>query len=114
MLIEPPSALQNAVIATIMRDLAPSPLSVHVRLGLATLSGAALSLAVCGQFGFALTAWGEAMSHELHAAMPPLACALICGVLFAVFPIAVLRLVLASGPLLRTLLTRHQLALASW
>jgi hypothetical protein len=97
-----------------MRDLEPSQLAVHARVGLATLVGGFFSLVICGQFGLGVTRWADALNHQMHAHLDPLTCAVACGVLYAIFPIALLRFVLTPPLLFRVILKKHQPVLFLW
>lgn len=114
MLREPPSHIQEAITRNALRDLEPPLLAVELKLGLSALVGGFLSLVVCGQFGLGVTSWADALNHNLHAHAGPIPCALICGVLFAVFPIGILRFLLSSPLQFRVLMRHHQVSLLLW
>jgi hypothetical protein len=73
-----------------LRDLAPGAAVVHGKVGLAAVLGGALSLVLCGQFGLGFTAFAQDFNHLVHSHTNSVACALICGSLFAVVPAALL------------------------
>ncbi len=98
--------VKSTVRAVVACDLRPS-LNRRVAILLASgIFGGLASLAVCGQFGFGLTNWASTFSSHIHESMPAWQCSVICGVLFAVFPVALLRL-LTSPMLFHVLISRH-------
>jgi len=113
-LIQPPSNVDAAIKASVARDLQPSMLTVHLKLASAFLGGLVLSLAVCGQFGLAFSGPAAAFSHHIHHHMPATICAIVCGALYSLFPIAVLRLGLTSPLEFRAMLGQHTVAVAIW
>ena len=86
-------------------DLDPSDTTAYKKSGLALFVGGALSLFLCGQFGMGLTPVATEFSHSIHHGIGPLACAAICGALFAIVPAVVLRL-LASPIQFRALIRK--------
>lgn len=109
-----PEQISENIRKTILRDLNPSPLSVHLKLAAAVIIGGLVSLAICGQFGMGMTNWAELLSHKIHDTMPPVICALICGAVYAFFPTLLLRFVLCSPIQFRIILRTRYLALISW
>ncbi len=97
-----------------MKDLQPSFFVLHTKIFLAVVLGGVISLAVCGQFGMGMTSWAEVFSHKLHENMPLLACSLICGTIFAIFPTFILRVLLCSPMQFRVILSRRIFDLALW
>lgn len=114
MLREPPQSVQDAVVSRVMRDLEPSMLAVHTRVGLAAVIGGLLSLVICGQFGVGVTSWADALNHRMHAHLDSLSCAAACGMMFAAFPVLFLRFLLTPPLLFRVILKKHQPALLVW
>lgn len=114
MLREPPQNIQEAVVSRVMRDLEPSLIAVHTRVGLATVMGGLLSLVICGQFGLGMTSWADSLNHHMHTHMDPLTCAVACGILYAAFPVTLLRFVLTPPLLFRVIVKKHQPALLMW
>lgn len=53
--------------------------------------GALLSLGICGQFGLGFTDFARSFSQYVHTTMDPVKCAILCGMLFSVFPVLILR-----------------------
>lgn len=83
---------KNRILDTIQRDLKPSSAKVYTKTGLAVLVGGFLSLLVCGQFGFGMTALAHHTHTQLQDSFGSFICAAVCGFLFAAFPVMVLRL----------------------
>lgn len=114
MLKEPPSHVTEAVTTRVLRDLEPSLLSVHAKVGVSALVGGVLSLMLCGQFGIGVTSWAEMLNHRMHAHLDSVTCALACGVMYAIFPIIVLRFFLTPPLQFRVILRRYQPVLLLW
>jgi hypothetical protein len=105
--------IDKLILSHVARDLAPSMPMVHLKVGLAAILGGLLSLTVCGQFGIGWTSFAEAFSEKVHTTMDPIACAMLCGGLFAVFPATLLRLLCAPMQF-RTIVRKKFGALALW
>jgi hypothetical protein len=114
MLHEPPAHVTAAVTDHVLRDLEPRATLVAAKVGLAALLGGVLSLVVCGQFGLGVTPWADALTHHLHARLGAVPCALVCGGLFAVLPMLLLRYAMTSPLQFRAILRRHQLTIGLW
>lgn len=93
-----PKSIEDNVVNYVMKDLAPSSLVVHAKIGAAAIVGALASLLVCGQFGVGLSSWADAFSTHIHETMPTWLCSVICGSLFTIFPTLLLRVI--SSPML--------------
>lgn len=106
-------ATDDLILSRVAQDLKPSLRTVHLKVGLAAILGGLLSLTVCGQFGIGWTSFAEAFSEKVHTTMDPIACALLCGGLFAIFPATLLRLLCAPMQF-RTIVRRRFGALAIW
>ncbi len=111
---EPPQRLDLAIERAVLRDLEPAIAVVHLKTAAAAIVGSLLSLAICGQFGMGFTSLADSFSHALHANMGPIACALICGGLYAIFPIAILRFVLCNVMQFRAIFRRSFFIMAAW
>ena len=109
-----PEDISEKIRTTVVQDMRPSPFILHLKLFTAVVFGGIISLAICGQFGMGMTSWAEVLSHKIHDTMPPMACALICGTVYAVFPTLLLRLFLCSPLQFRIILKRRYLQLATW
>ncbi len=109
-----PEKLSLEVRDAILADMNPSQLAVHSKLSCAVMLGGMLSLLFCGQFGFGMTPWAETMSHQLHQQMSSVTCALICGVLYALFPTFILRMLLCSPLQFRIILKKNIGAALFW
>lgn len=109
-----PENIVHKIRNEVLKDLDPKPLVLHSKLFAAVILGGVVSLAICGQFGMGMTSWAEVLSHKIHETMPPLACALICGTVYAVFPTILLRIFLCSPLQFRVILKRKFIALGAW
>ena len=92
---EVPSELSARISNRIMKDLKPSLVVLYGKVGLAISAGTAISLVMCGQFGIGFTASAVSFTEKMHQS-GHLVCALICGALFSVVPLLVLRLVCSA------------------
>lgn len=101
------------ILSHVAQDLTPTLPVVHLKVGLSAILGGLVSLTVCGQFGIGWTSFAQTFSEKVHSNMEPIACALLCGGLFAVIPAILLRL--ACSPMLfRTIVRKKFAALALW
>jgi hypothetical protein len=113
-LLDPPKSLSDLIRAKVAKDLEPSPLTVHAKLALACFGGGVLSLLVCGQFGIAITPAAHYISNLIHQNMNPLVCALVCGAVYSLFPVTVMRVLLTSPLEFKAIVSRYRLPIASW
>lgn len=97
--------IKKSILERVHRDLEPSDGTAYRKTGVALLVGGALSLFLCGQFGMGLTPVASSFSHSVHHGMGPFWCAALCGALFAIVPVLILR-VLASPVQFRALLRK--------
>lgn len=103
----------NEIRSRVRRDLDPSAGRIHARSAISFLVGGVISLLLCGQFDLSLSGWGEGLQGALMARYGPVVCTAVCGVLFAVAPVVIFRLL--SHPLFfRAVLRRKALHLAGW
>jgi len=110
---EVPKHITEAILARVRRDLDPSGLTVFSKTGLAVIFGGVVSLFICGQFGLGITGFAQDVNHGVHNQTGSLACAMICGSLFAIVPVLFLR-VLCSGMQFRAIIRRKWQAPAVW
>lgn len=103
-MIEAPEALSEAVRIRIIRDMEPSLLTIYSKCGLAVLLGGAISLLVCGQFGVGMTHAAHLFNHTVHSHADDLGLALTSGIVFALVPPFILRLL--CSPLQFRIVTR--------
>ena len=73
-----------------MADLRPSKSIVIFKTGISVLVGGLITLLYCGQFGVAGTEYAHRFNHHLHM-QNELFCAAVCGALFTIAPLIVLR-----------------------
>ena len=108
----PSSATELKIKTFVDRDLRPNPLSMHAKIASAFLLGGFLSLSICAQFGLGLTPWSFAIQEYLMH-FGAVGCIAACGVLFALFPLILLRLI--HRPMQFRLLTRqYSTPLIAW
>ncbi len=88
---EVPRHLTETILTRVRRDLDPSPLTVLLKTGVAIVLGGIASLFVCGQYGLGITGFAQNINLSFHHHTGSLACAVICGSLFAIIPVLVLR-----------------------
>lgn len=100
----PSSATELKIKAFVDRDLRPNRLYMHTKIACAFVLGGFLSLSICAQFGLGLTPWSFAIQGYLMH-FGAVVCIVACGVLFALFPLILLRLI--HRPLQFRLLTRQ-------
>ncbi len=86
------------ILDAIERDLDPSYARVFSHLLFSFALGGSFSLLFCGQFGFGFSGFATHFNHTVHLQVGPLVCSLICGAIFAFFPVFILKLI--SHPLL--------------
>jgi hypothetical protein len=112
-MVKVPDEIRESIFRTVRADLEPSPLTLYTKTGVAILGGGILSLFLCGQFGYGLSP----IAHSTYAKVFEIAgragCHAFCGVLFAVFPVFVLR-TLSSPMLFRIILRKKWWMLYLW
>jgi len=89
--VEVPKNIEENIKKMIYDDLDPSDMTSYTKSGAALFIGGALSLLLCGQFGMGLTPLAGSFSHTIHHGIGPLWCAAICGALFSIVPVFILR-----------------------
>lgn len=99
--------IRESVVTHVMRDLNPSWEVVWLKVVLAAIIGGFLSLFICGQFGLGMTTFAQNINSLLHQHTHPYICALVCGGLFAILPVTVLRLLLCSPLQFRAIVQRR-------
>lgn len=106
--------LKNKIFQHVMKDLDPSWLLTHTKVGTASILGGLLSLVVCGQFGIGFTPLANSLNHAIHANMGSIPCAIICGMLYAAFPVTLLRFLLCPPLQFRAIMKRRWQAILVW
>lgn len=89
--------IKENILKSVEKDLEPSFFRVTCYLLLSFGVGGAFSMFICGQFGIGLSSFALHMSHKLHSQMNPFLCAILCGGIFSIVPVFVLKLI--SHPL---------------
>ena len=110
-MIEVSEKTSAKIYSYVRKDLEPSLFSVTWRIAGSILIGGLLSLLFCGQFGVGFSDMARHLNHTVHASMGAVQCAIICGSIFALAPIVILRLV-SSALLFRKILLSYGVAQA--
>ncbi len=106
--------VEDEIQLHVLRDLDPPWMLVHTKVALAAVVGGLASLLICGQFGVGLTPAATALNHTIHESMGPIPCAIVCGVMYAIFPIAMLRFALCGPLQFRAITKRRWQSLLLW
>lgn len=108
-----PEYIKENIYQVVKRDLEPNRLTVHAKIGFSVVAGGASSLFFCGQMGLGLSS----LAHSVHEVLMDyggyLGCTIWCGVLFALLPVVVLRL-LTSHIQYHILLRKERSVIACW
>ena len=88
-----PKYIEKNIYNFVMADLEPKALTVYLKTGLAILLGGVTSMFFCGQFGVGITGFAQDLNQNIHHTMGSVGCAALCGSLFAILPVFVLRAV---------------------
>jgi hypothetical protein len=110
---EVPERIQEAIMSMVRQDLEPSFIATFLKTGVGVVFGGLISLLICGQFGLGMTPFAQDFNHTLHTQSGALVCAAICGSLFAVIPVLLLRL-LCRPMQFRAIVRKSWLAPALW
>lgn len=105
--------IRETIYRQVRADLCPSRTVVHAKVGAAVTVGGLLSLFLCGQLGLGLSTVANEVHHALMARVGFLGCTVTCGLLFAVVPVLVLRLV-SSAMQFQVLFRKEWKAIVSW
>jgi hypothetical protein len=114
MVQEIPRKVTERIFDHVMKDLKPSWLVSHTKVAIASIVGGLLSLLVCGQFGLGFTDVANSLNHTLHFKMGAIPCAILCGTLYAFFPVAVLRFGLCHPLQFRAIMKHRWQAIVVW
>ena len=106
-MLEVSEDIRMKIYDSVRRDLQPSIFDVAWRVVVAVVSGGVLSLFFCGQFGIGFSNMAYGWLHFVHANMGTFYCALLCGVIFSLAPVFILR-ILSSGVLFRVIIRKYQ------
>jgi hypothetical protein len=98
----------------VLNDLDPSWMQVHMKVAIAAIIGGLVSLLICGQFGLGFTPIATVFNHMIHESMGPVPCAILCGTLYAIFPVAILRFGLCGPLQFRAITKRRWQAIVVW
>lgn len=95
----------KTILDAVTRDLEPSTPRVLAHLAVAFGIGGIVSMFFCGQFGVGFSSFAIDFNHSMHSKAGTLLCALLCGGIFALAPVLVLRL--TTHPLLFRAIVRR-------
>jgi hypothetical protein len=108
-----PDYLTKEVNKTVRRDIDPTPFAVNFRIGAALILGGVLSLFFCGQFGFGFTELANSVHQFVHHAHGSFWCMVVCGFLFVLIPVLLLRL-FCRPMMFRKIVTSRKVILFFW
>lgn len=103
--MELPKEIEEIIKQRVYDDLEPSDTTAYTKSAGSLFFGGTLSLFLCGQFGMSLTPLAGSFNHAIHHGIGPLWCAALCGGLFAILPVFILR-ILSSPVQFRALLRK--------
>lgn len=83
--------IKENIYRQVRRDLEPSLGLIHTKVGLAVAVGGGLSLFFCGQMGLGLSPLAESVHRILMDKGGVLGCTVLCGLIFALVPVLLLR-----------------------
>ncbi len=106
--------VEERIVTHVMKDLDPSWLVSHTKVAIASVVGGLASLLLCGQFGLGLTNVANSFNEHIHHSMGPIPCAIVCGFLYAIFPIVVLRFFLSQPLQFRAIMRRRWQVILIW
>ena len=110
---EIPTHIKDAVFRVVLNDLEPRPEVVAFKTGIAAAAGGLASLFFCGQFGMGFGLVADSVYQWIMANAGMLGCTLLCGSLFAILPVIVLRLI-SSAIQFRIVVTKKWPVLFVW
>ena len=85
-----PEHVSVKVKAKILSDLKPDLTEIFWKVGFSLAVGGWLTMIFCGQFGIGASSFAVKFNEHLHH-QSGILCAVVCGVLFSVIPVVVLR-----------------------
>jgi len=105
--------IKENIYQTVKRDLVPPGWLVHAKVGGAVAGGGTLSLFLCGQMGLGFSP----LANHVHGLLMDYAglqgCTAVCGLLFALVPVLLLR-VFSSSIQHLVLLRQKRPHIAAW
>jgi hypothetical protein len=88
---EIPESISQKIENDILKDLNPSAVVLWGKSLLSLFIGGGASLLVCEQFGVGFTSFAQTTGMLLHTQLNPVACTILCAVLFIALPPLCLR-----------------------
>lgn len=86
-----PDNIKEKIFNQVLSDLLPSPVVVYGKTGISIIIGGIASMFCCAQFGVGFSSIAHFSYHKVHHGMGPIWCALICGTIFSLLPVIILR-----------------------
>lgn len=108
-----PDSIKEDIYRAVKSDMEPSRLVVHSKVGSAVAVGGGLSLFLCGQMGLGLSPLAHTVHHALMHHVGYLGCTILCGAIFAILPVFLLKM-LSSKIQFLVILRQERLATLSW
>lgn len=105
-----PEHLNLQVHRRIRRDIDPPLTLVFLKVVVATVVGGLMTALLCGRFSGDGGLSIEHLMHRVDIAYADIWCAALCGSIFAILPVVVLRLITSSVQFL-TIFAKHKLLL---
>ena len=108
-----PDYIKENIYQTVKADLEPSDWLVHLKVGGSVAVGGALSLFLCGQMGLGLSPLANHVHGLLMHYGGLLGCTALCGILFALVPVLLLK-TFSSRVQYLVLLRKKRPLIAGW
>ena len=108
-----PDYIKENIYQTVKGDLVPPTWMVHAKVGGSVAVGGALSLFLCGQMGLGLSPLANHVHGLLMHYGGPLGCTAVCGILFAIVPVLLLR-IFSSKIQYHVLIRKKRPLIAGW
>ncbi len=108
-----PEHIRQEIYQRVKGDLEPPIGVVYAKTGVAVLAGGGLSLFLCGQLGMGLSSIAVTVNQWIMQAGGVVGCTALCGSLFALVPVVVLR-ALCSPMQFRAIVRKEWQAMALW
>jgi hypothetical protein len=108
-----PDSIKEDIYRAVKTDMEPSRWVVHSKVGTAVAMGGGASLFLCGQMGLGLSPLAVSVHHWLMHYVGYLGCTFLCGSIFAIIPVLLLK-ALSSKIQFLILLRKERLAIGGW
>ena len=108
-----PDSIKEDIYRAVKSDMEPDRLVVHSKVGTSVALGGGASLFLCGQMGLGLSPLAVTVHHCLMHYVGYLGCTILCGAIFAIIPVLLLK-TLSSKIQFLVLLRKERLAIGGW